>query len=163
MAELARGRGRARAPSGAPTERRVGGDAEVGRLLAEAAARAAALLVRLNGGGDAAEAATRGLLAQPLGCDAEVAEHLAAVASRVGDDRQQDVVRAELLAAGVGRVVQGRFEDALRPRREGPRQPGDPRLVALADPLDDLLARRVVGDALDPRLTSASIRCSVPM
>ena len=33
----------------------VGGDARVGALLAEAAARAAALLVRLNGGGDAAE------------------------------------------------------------------------------------------------------------
>jgi len=33
----------------------VGGDARVGALLAEAAARAAALLVRMNGGGDAAE------------------------------------------------------------------------------------------------------------
>jgi formiminotetrahydrofolate cyclodeaminase len=36
----------------------VGGDAKVGALLAETAARAAALLVRVNGGGEAAAEAT---------------------------------------------------------------------------------------------------------
>ena len=36
----------------------VGGDAQVGALLAEAAAWAAALLVRINGGGEAAREAT---------------------------------------------------------------------------------------------------------
>src|SRR3954452_1985596 len=91
-------------------------------------------------------------LAQLLLSDAEVAEHLAADSARVGHDRQQDLLRPELLPAGVGGVVQGGLEDALRPGRERARHPGDPRLLALADPLDDLLARRFVRDTLDSAL-----------
>jgi methenyltetrahydrofolate cyclohydrolase len=58
MADLAAETAEVAAEAAAATEGAVGGDARVGALLAEAAARAAALLVRMNGGGDAAEAAT---------------------------------------------------------------------------------------------------------
>jgi formiminotetrahydrofolate cyclodeaminase len=58
MADLAASAAELAADAAAATEGAVGGDARVGTLLAEAAARAAALLVRLNGGGDAAEDAT---------------------------------------------------------------------------------------------------------
>jgi hypothetical protein len=58
MAGLAAEAAELAAEAAAATEGAVGGDAKVGVLLAEAAARAAALLVRLNGGGDAAEAAS---------------------------------------------------------------------------------------------------------
>jgi formiminotetrahydrofolate cyclodeaminase len=55
MADLAAAAAELAADAAASNEGAVGGDARVGALLAEAAARAAALLVRLNGGGDAAE------------------------------------------------------------------------------------------------------------
>ena len=58
MAELAADAAEVAAAAAAATDGAVGGDARVGTLLAEAAARAAGLLVQLNGGGDAAEAAT---------------------------------------------------------------------------------------------------------
>lgn len=58
MAELAASVAELAAEAAAATEGAVGGDAKVGTLFAEAAARAAALLVRLNGGGDAAEDST---------------------------------------------------------------------------------------------------------
>jgi len=58
MAELAADVAELAAEAGAATDRAARGDAKAGVLLAEAAARAAALLVRMNGGGDAAEAAT---------------------------------------------------------------------------------------------------------
>ena len=58
MAELAADAAEVAATAAAATDGAVGGDARVGTLLAEAAARAAGLLVQLNGGGDAAEAAT---------------------------------------------------------------------------------------------------------
>jgi len=55
MADLAAQTAEVAAEAAAAADGAVGGDATVGTLLAEAAARAAALLVRLNGGGDAAE------------------------------------------------------------------------------------------------------------
>jgi Formiminotransferase-cyclodeaminase len=58
MADLAARTAELAADAAGATEGAVGGDAKVGTLLAEAAARAAALLVRLNGGGDAAEGST---------------------------------------------------------------------------------------------------------
>jgi hypothetical protein len=58
MAGLAAAAAEVAADAAEATEGAVGGDARVATLLAEAAARAAALLVRLNGGGDAAEDAT---------------------------------------------------------------------------------------------------------
>jgi methenyltetrahydrofolate cyclohydrolase len=59
MAELAADAAELAADAAAATEgAAVGGDARVGTLLAEAAARAAGLLVQLNGGGDAAAPAT---------------------------------------------------------------------------------------------------------
>jgi formiminotetrahydrofolate cyclodeaminase len=58
MAELAAQAAELAADAASAAEGAVGGDAKVGALLAEAAARAAALLVRVNGGGEAAEAAT---------------------------------------------------------------------------------------------------------
>jgi formiminotetrahydrofolate cyclodeaminase len=58
MANLAAETAELAAEAAAATEGAVGGDARVGALLAEAAARGAALLVRVNGGGDAADAAT---------------------------------------------------------------------------------------------------------
>lgn len=58
MAELAAEAAELAATAAAATEDAVGGDAKVGTLLAEAAARAAGLLVQLNGGGDAAARAT---------------------------------------------------------------------------------------------------------
>jgi methenyltetrahydrofolate cyclohydrolase len=58
MAELAADAAEVAAAAAAATDGAVGGDARVGTLLAEAAARAAGLLVQLNGGGDAAAAAT---------------------------------------------------------------------------------------------------------
>jgi formiminotransferase-cyclodeaminase len=58
MAELAADAAELAAQAAAATEGAVGGDAKVGTLLAETAARAAALLVRLNGGGEAGSAAT---------------------------------------------------------------------------------------------------------
>jgi formiminotetrahydrofolate cyclodeaminase len=58
MAELAADAAELAAESAQSTERAASGDAKAGVLLAEAAARAAALLVRVNGGGDAASAAT---------------------------------------------------------------------------------------------------------
>jgi methenyltetrahydrofolate cyclohydrolase len=58
MAGLAATAAELAADAAEATEGAVGGDARVATLLAEAAARAAALLVRLNGGGDAAEDAT---------------------------------------------------------------------------------------------------------
>ena len=58
MAGLAAAAAELAADAAGATEGAVGGDAKVATLLAEAAARAAALLVRLNGGGEAAEDAT---------------------------------------------------------------------------------------------------------
>jgi methenyltetrahydrofolate cyclohydrolase len=58
MANLAAETAELAAEAAAATEGAVGGDARVGALLADAAARGAALLVRVNGGGDAADAAT---------------------------------------------------------------------------------------------------------
>ena len=58
MAGLAAVAAELAADAAAATEGAVGGDARVGTLLAETAARAAALLVRLNGGGEAAADAT---------------------------------------------------------------------------------------------------------
>jgi formiminotetrahydrofolate cyclodeaminase len=58
MAGLAADAAELAADAAASTERAVRGDARAGVLLAEAAARAAALLVRMNGGGDAAADAT---------------------------------------------------------------------------------------------------------
>jgi methenyltetrahydrofolate cyclohydrolase len=58
MADLAAETAELAAEAASATEGAVGGDAKVGTLLADAAARAAALLVRLNGGGEAAQAAT---------------------------------------------------------------------------------------------------------
>ncbi len=55
MADLAAQTAEVAAEAAAAAEGAVGGDARVGTLLAEASARAAALLVRMNGGGDAAE------------------------------------------------------------------------------------------------------------
>lgn len=58
MAELAADTADVAAEAAAATEGAVGGDAKVGTLLAETAARAAALLVRVNGGGEAAAGAS---------------------------------------------------------------------------------------------------------
>jgi methenyltetrahydrofolate cyclohydrolase len=58
MAELAADAAELAAEAAESTRRAASGDAKAGVLLAEAAARAAALLVRVNGGGDAAAAAT---------------------------------------------------------------------------------------------------------
>jgi len=58
MAELAAEAAEVAAAAARATDGAVGGDAKVGVLLAECAARAAALLVELNGGGDAAASAT---------------------------------------------------------------------------------------------------------
>jgi methenyltetrahydrofolate cyclohydrolase len=58
MAGLAAETAELAAEAASATEGAVGGDAKVAVLLADAAARAAALLVRLNGGGEAAEPAT---------------------------------------------------------------------------------------------------------
>jgi methenyltetrahydrofolate cyclohydrolase len=58
MAGLAATAAELAADAAEATEGAVGGDARVATLLAEAAARGAALLVRWNGGGDAAEDAT---------------------------------------------------------------------------------------------------------
>jgi hypothetical protein len=58
MAYLAADAAEIAAEAAAAAEGPVGGDAKVGTLLAEAAARAAALLVRVNGGGEAAVDAT---------------------------------------------------------------------------------------------------------
>src|SRR5581483_5008272 len=69
-------------------------------------------------------------LAQLLGCDPERGEDLAADALRVGGDRQQDVVGAELLAPGRLRFDERALERALRARRERTGKPGDPRLLA---------------------------------
>jgi formiminotetrahydrofolate cyclodeaminase len=58
MAELAAETAELAADAAAIAEGAVGGDAMVGTLLAETSARAAALLVRVNGGGEAAADAT---------------------------------------------------------------------------------------------------------
>jgi hypothetical protein len=58
MAELAADTAELAAEAALATDSAAHGDALVGTLLAEAAARAAALLVRVNGGGDAAASAT---------------------------------------------------------------------------------------------------------
>jgi len=58
MAELAAAAAELAADVAAIAEGAVGGDAMVGTLLAETSARAAALLVRVNGGGEAAAEAT---------------------------------------------------------------------------------------------------------
>ena len=58
MAELAADAAELAVESAESTERAASGDAKAGVLLAEAAARAAALLVQVNGGGDAAASAT---------------------------------------------------------------------------------------------------------
>jgi methenyltetrahydrofolate cyclohydrolase len=58
MAELAADAAELAAEAADSTERPAAGDARAGVLLAEAAARAAAMLVRVNGGGDAGAAAT---------------------------------------------------------------------------------------------------------
>jgi formiminotetrahydrofolate cyclodeaminase len=58
MAELAADAAELAAEAAASIDRPVRGDALTGVLLAETAARAAALLVRTNGGGDAAAPAT---------------------------------------------------------------------------------------------------------
>jgi hypothetical protein len=58
MAELAADAAEVSAEVAAIATGPVGGDAKVGALLAESAARAAALLVRVNGGGEAASRAT---------------------------------------------------------------------------------------------------------
>jgi len=57
MAELAAATAEVAADAADAAKGAVGGDAAVGTLLAETAARAAALLVRINGGGEAAEEA----------------------------------------------------------------------------------------------------------
>ncbi len=54
MAELAAETAEVAADAAVAAHGAVGGDAQVGTLLAETAARAAELLVRVNGGGDAA-------------------------------------------------------------------------------------------------------------
>jgi len=58
MAELAAATAELAAETAAIAQGAVGGDAKVGALLAETCARGAALLVRVNGGGDAAAEAT---------------------------------------------------------------------------------------------------------
>jgi hypothetical protein len=58
MAELAADAAELAVESAQSTEKAAGGDAKAGVLLAECAARAAALLVQVNGGGDAAASAT---------------------------------------------------------------------------------------------------------
>jgi hypothetical protein len=58
MAELAAATAEVAAEAAVAAQGPVGGDAAVGTLLAETAARAAALLVRMNGGGEAAADAT---------------------------------------------------------------------------------------------------------
>jgi formiminotetrahydrofolate cyclodeaminase len=58
MADLAADAAELAAEAANATERAVRGDARTGVLLADAAARAAAMLVQVNGGGDAAAAAT---------------------------------------------------------------------------------------------------------
>jgi hypothetical protein len=58
MAELAADAAEVAADAAETAKGAVGGDAAVGTLLAETAARAAALLVRVNGGGEAAADAT---------------------------------------------------------------------------------------------------------
>jgi formiminotetrahydrofolate cyclodeaminase len=58
MAELAAQAAELAVESAQSTERAAAGDAKAGALLAEAAARAAAMLVQVNGGGDAAASAT---------------------------------------------------------------------------------------------------------
>jgi hypothetical protein len=58
MAELAADVAELAVESAQSIERAASGDAKAGVLLAEAAARAAALLVQVNGGGDAAATAT---------------------------------------------------------------------------------------------------------
>ena len=58
MARLAADAAEIAAEAAAAAEGSVAGDAQVGTLLAETAARAAALLVRVNGGGEAAAEAT---------------------------------------------------------------------------------------------------------
>ena len=58
MAGLAAETAEAAADAAAAAEGAIGGDAQVGTLLAETAARAAALLVRVNGGGEAAAEAS---------------------------------------------------------------------------------------------------------
>ena len=57
MAELAADTAELAAEAALATESAAQGDARVGMLLAETAARAAALLVRVNGGGGAADSA----------------------------------------------------------------------------------------------------------
>ena len=59
MAELAADAAELAAEAAAAADGPVGGDAKVGTLLAETAARAAALLVRVNGGGERAEPSVR--------------------------------------------------------------------------------------------------------
>jgi hypothetical protein len=58
MAELAADAAELAAEAALSTQSAVSGDAKAGVLLADAGARAAAMLVRMNGGGDAAAAAT---------------------------------------------------------------------------------------------------------
>jgi Formiminotransferase-cyclodeaminase len=58
MADLAADTAEVAAEAAAAAEGPVGGDAMVGALLAETAARAAALLVRVNGGGEAGASAS---------------------------------------------------------------------------------------------------------
>jgi hypothetical protein len=58
MAELAADTAELAAETAPATESAARGDARAGVLLAEAAARAAAMLVQVNGGGDAAASAT---------------------------------------------------------------------------------------------------------
>jgi len=58
MAELAAEAAELAVESAQSIERAASGDAKAGVLLAEAAARAAAMLVQVNGGGDAAASAT---------------------------------------------------------------------------------------------------------
>ena len=58
MAELAAATAEVAAEAAVAAQGPVGGDAAVGTLFAETAARAAALLVRINGGGEAAADAT---------------------------------------------------------------------------------------------------------
>jgi methenyltetrahydrofolate cyclohydrolase len=58
MAELAADTAELAAEAALSTQRAASGDAKAGVLLAEAAARTAAMLVRVNGGGDSAADAT---------------------------------------------------------------------------------------------------------
>ena len=58
MAELAAATAEVAAEAAVAAKGAVGGNAAVGALLAETAARAAALLVRMNGGGEAVAEAT---------------------------------------------------------------------------------------------------------